>query len=401
MALLDDQHGTRARYAISRSAAGIESSAIRDLLRVIERPGVISLAGGLPAPEAFPTEAISTAISRILATDPGALQYSSTEGYAPLRTWIAERHEADPDHVLVTHGAQQALDLIARVVVEPGETVVAVADPAYVGALQALRLAGAVLHAVPSDDDGLDVEVLTDRMARGQRVDVVYVGPDFHNPSGATMSVARRRALAELADRAGLLVVEDDPYGELRWAGDHRPRVAASTDRVVQLGTVSKLLCPGLRVGWAVAPPELRAAMVLAKQAVDLHTSTLAQRAVHAVLTEDGFLPDHLGRLRPLYRERAAALDAALRTELGDLARWAPVQGGMFLWLELTGAAAHVDSQALLDTAIDEGVAFVPGRAFAVVADHRGALRLSFATADPATLAEGARRLRKAIAAHI
>jgi 2-aminoadipate transaminase len=389
------------RFAISRSAAAIESSAIRDLLRVIERPGIISMAGGLPAPEAFPTAELAEAFARILAEDPAALQYSSTEGYEPLRRWIAERHEAEPDEVLVTHGAQQALDLVARVIVEPGETVVAVGDPAYVGALQALRLAGAVLTPVPSDADGIDVDALASRIAAGERVDAVYVVPDFHNPSGATLSLQRRAALAALADAHGLLVIEDDPYGELRWAGERLPRVASFTDRVVQLGTVSKLLCPGLRVGWAVAPAGLRATMVLAKQAVDLHTSTLAQRAVHRVLATPGFLPAHLDRLRPLYEDRAAALDAALRRELGDLARWEPVQGGMFFWLDLCGAASSVDSAALLVSAIEDGVAFVPGAAFGVTATHRSSLRLSFATSDAATLAEGARRLGTAISSHL
>lgn len=395
---------------LSAAASRIESSAIRDLLIVAERPDVISLAGGLPAPEAFPAAAIAEETAALLAADPGALQYSTTQGHPPLRQWAAEHlfpAGTGADDVVVTHGSQQALDLVARAVLDPGD-VVAMAGPGYVGAIQALRLAGADLLGLPSDDEGLRVDALADALAAGVRPALVYVVPNFQNPTGATMPLERRRALADLAEHYGLLVVEDDPYGALRWAGDSLPPVAAFTGRAVSLRTVSKTVCPGMRVGFLAAPPALRDAAVLMKQAVDLHTSTLAQRVVHRVVTRPGFLDAHLATLRPLYAGRAGALTAALRHELGAMLDFAEPQGGMFVWARLRGAAAAaaagspVDTHALLARAVDEGVAYVPGRAFAVAsggAGHADELRLSFATSTPAELEEGVRRLRRAVEA--
>jgi 2-aminoadipate transaminase len=360
---------------------------------VIDRPDVISLAGGLPAPETFPTAALANAISSLLARDPLALQYSTTEGYAPLREWIGVRNGVDAGRVLITHGSQQALDLIARALVEPGATV-ALADPGYVGAIQALRLAGARLEAVPSDADGLVVDVLAERLRAGVRPALVYVVANFDNPSGATLSYERRAELGRLADHYGFVVVEDDPYGELRWRGGALPGMATFTNRVVTLGTVSKTVCPGLRLGHLIAPASLFSALVLVKQAVDLHTSTLAQRAVHAVVSEAGFLSRQLDLLRPLYRERCEALVAALDHHLGDRFAYHAPDGGMFVWGQFTGA---IDTQELLVHALDHGVAFVPGQAFAVSGDHRAAVRLSFATVAGHQLSEGVRRLAAAL----
>ena len=378
---------------LASAALRIDSSAIRDLLHVVDRPDVISLAGGLPAPETFPAAALSDAFVDILATDPGALQYSTTEGFLPLREWAAERHGVDVDRVLITHGSQQALDLVARALIEPGATV-ALADPGYVGAIQALRLAGARLSPVPSDVDGLDVEALAARLRRGERPAVVYVVANFDNPTGATLSLERRAALAELADRYGFVIVEDDPYGDLRWNGPALPPIASFSDRVVTLGTVSKIVCPGLRIGFVVAPRPVAQALVLVKQAVDLHTSTLSQRAVHRVVTTPGFMTAQLDRLRPLYRDRCTALVHALRTELGDRFEFSAPGGGMFVWGRLVDS---IDTQELLPKALDQGMAYVPGQAFAVDGDHRQALRLSFATATPPQLVEGVRRLARAL----
>jgi 2-aminoadipate transaminase len=393
----DTQTRRRARSTsrpieLASRARRIDSSAIRDLLHVIDRHDVISLAGGLPAPETFPVEALSAAFAEALANDDGALQYSTTEGFEPLRAWVAQRRDASPDQVVITHGSQQGLDLCARALIDPGATV-ALADPGYVGAIQALRLAGARLSAVPSDSNGLDVEALAAQLRRGERPAVVYVVANFDNPSGATLSLERRVALAALADRYGFVIVEDDPYGELRWAGDPVAPLASMSDRVVTLGTVSKLVCPGLRIGFVVAPPALAQALVLVKQAVDLHTSTLAQRAVHRVLSTPGFMPAQLDRLRPLYRQRCAALVDALGRELGDRFEFHPPDGGMFVWGRFLD---DVDTHVLLAQAVAQGVAFVPGQAFAVSGDHRRAMRLSFATVEPDQLAEGVRRLARA-----
>jgi 2-aminoadipate transaminase len=371
----------------------IGSSAIRDLLAVAERPDVISLAGGLPNPATFPVEALAEATAAVLADRTrGGLQYSATAGLEPLRAWV--RPDA-PDRVVVTNGSQQALELLARALVDPGDEI-ALADPAYVGALQAFRLAGARLIGAPSDGDGLRVDALADRLAAGARPRFVYVVADFDNPSGATLSLERRRALADLADRYGFLVVEDDPYGELRWAGERLPRIASLTDRAVTLGTVSKILAPGLRVGWGDMPPPLAATLVKLKQAVDLQPGTFSQRIAHHALTRPGFLPAHLALLRTTYEAQCRALSGALRAELGDRVVFHEPAGGMFLWARILGTEAR----PLLARAIDQGVAFVPGVEFAVdeTAARPDALRLSFAPATPAELADAAARLRRAAA---
>ncbi|MBA2283115.1 MAG: PLP-dependent aminotransferase family protein, partial [Acidimicrobiia bacterium] len=297
-----------------------------------------------------------------------------------------------PDQVVVTHGSQQALELLTRVLVDPGAEI-ALADPAYVGAVQAFRLAGATLVGIPSDRDGMRVDVLAERIAAGARPVLVYVVAEFDNPTGATLAPDRRRALADLANRCGFVIVEDDPYGELRWAGVRTPGLATMSDRVVTLGTVSKILAPGLRVGWAVAPGELAAALVRVKQAADLQTATLTQHIAHRVLAEPGFLEPHLASLRTRYEAQARSLAAALRVELGDRITFDEPAGGMFLWARL----ADVDTRALLPAAVAAGTAFVPGAEFAVDDVRPDSLRLSFATAAPAQLAEAAHRLARAI----
>ncbi|MDQ2648904.1 MAG: PLP-dependent aminotransferase family protein [Actinomycetota bacterium] len=378
--------------ALSSAPSRIQSSAIRDLLAVTERPGLISLAGGLPAPDTFPVAELAAASASLLADDPGgALQYGPTAGFGPLRDWVAAQEDASPADVVITHGSQQALELLVRVLVDPGDTI-ALPDPAYVGALQACRLSGADLLAIPTDGDGLRVDVLADHLTAGRRPKLVYVVADLDNPTGATLPISRRRALAELADRYGFVIVDDEPYRALRWSGDEPTPLRALSDRVVTLGTTSKVLSPGLRIGWAVAPPEVHAAMVLLKQAVDLQTATFAQRLAHAVLTRPGFYEPHVDQLRRTYQERAAALTAALTEHVPELAVGTP-PGGMFLWGRLPG----VDTGDLLGAAVEEGTAFVPGSAFAVDDPATDHLRLSFATGRPAELAEAARRLGRAV----
>jgi 2-aminoadipate transaminase len=382
----------------SGAAARVGSSAIRDLLHLTERPEIISLAGGLPSPEAFPVAALAEATAAVLARDPtAALQYATTEGLPALRAWVAGQQAVPTslDEVLVTHGSQQALDLVVRATLRPGDTV-ALADPAYVGALQAFRQAGARLEGLPTDHDGIRVDVLADRLDRGLHATLVYVVPDFDNPSGTTLSDERRDALAALADHHGFLIVEDDPYSRLRWGGAFLAPLRARSDRVVSLGTTSKILAPGLRVGWAVAPGPLIRDLVTLKQAADLHTAALNQQIAHAVLTTPDFLEPHLRALRSRYRSQCGALIDALQHQLGDQIELTHPEGGMFCWATLTH---HRQPDDLLPRALEEGVAFVPGRAFAVTAARRTAgLRLSFATNGPDDLAEAARRLARALA---
>jgi 2-aminoadipate transaminase len=367
----------------------VDSSTIRDLLAVASRPGVVSLAGGMPAPGAFPVDALREATDAVLARDgAAALQYARTEGEDGLRAWHADRHGVDPGMVTITSGSQQGLDLVARALVGPGDVVVS-ADPGYVGAVQAFRLAGADLVGIPSDEHGLRVDVLAGRLAAGLRPVAAYLVPDLSNPTGATLSEERRGALAALADRYGFWLVEDDPYAALRWSGTVPAPLRGRTDRLVSLGTMSKVLCPGLRVGHVVAPPELTAAIVLLKQAVDLHTSTLAQRVVLELVTRPGFLAGQLTGLPERYRVRAEAMTGALREHLGDRVTFAAPAGGMFVWARLAGR----DTAALLPEAVAAGVAYVPGPAFAVTERHEDRLRLSFATPSPDEIVEGVRRL--------
>ena len=357
---------------------------------------MISLAGGLPSPDAFPARELADAIAGLLSADPGgALQYSATEGFGPLRDWIAAAHgaEGDAERVLVTSGSQQALDLVVRTLVDPGAAV-ALADPGYVGAIQALRLAGARLVGVASDDEGMLVDDLAGRLAGGLRPAVVYVVPNFDNPTGASLATERVGALAELADRYGFVIVVDDPYRHLRWAGEESVALAGLSDRVVTLGSFSKILCPGLRVGYVVAPPPIIRAITLVKQAADLHTATLNQRATYSVISEPGFFESHLGRLRSLYQSQAAALVAALRARLGRVLSFREPEGGMFVWCRLTEVGA--DAETLFDLAIANGVAFVPGAAFAVESTFPHHLRLSFATATVDELDVAAARLSQA-----
>ncbi len=382
----------------SGAAERVGSSAIRDLLHLTQRPEVVSLAGGLPSPAAFPVDAIAEATAAVLGDqheDP--LQYATTEGHPGLRSWVAAHQPVatDPGQVLITHGSQQALDLVVRATISPGDTI-ALADPGYVGALQVFRLAGAALAGIPCDGDGLRVDVLADRLSSGLRPRLVYVVPEFDNPSGVTLATERRHELVRLADRFGFLIVDDDPYGALRWAGTAPDPLSTLTDRIVSLGTTSKVLAPGLRVGWVVAPGPLAARLVLLKQASDLHTSSLGQAVVAAVLTRPGFLERHLAALRRRYGNQSRVLQEALRRRLGDRLAFCAPDGGMFLWARLTD---ETDTATLLPRALRAGMAYVPGAAFAVEARHPQGLRLSFATAPPEAITRAVEALAGALEA--
>ena len=377
---------------LSRRAAGASSSVIRDLLRLVEQPGVLSLAGGLPAAGCFPVSRLRRAADRALSAGGryggAALQYGPTEGDDQLRALAADLLDSPVDDVLVTTGSQQGLDLVARALVDPGDVVV-VESPSYVGGLQALRACEPNFVAVPIDADGLCTDELERRLHGGLRPKLVYTIPNFQNPSGTTLALERRRHLAALADRFGFVVLEDDPYGALRFRGDPIPSVRTWSDRTVTLGTASKLLAPGLRVAWLAAPRWLVGALIRLKQATDLHTSTFAQRIVADVLADRAFLAEHVTILTRTYRERCDALAGGLA---GVVDAAAP-DGGMFLWGRVVGAG--FDTAAELPRAVEAGVAYVPGSAFHVDAGGRDAVRLSFATLTPSELVEAARRLRQ------
>jgi 2-aminoadipate transaminase len=393
---------TTAPPAPARRLAGVGSSPVREILALTARDEVISFAGGLPAPELFDVPALRAAFAGALA-DPSAaraLQYSTTEGHAPLREALAARMRGrglptHADEVLVTTGSQQALGLAASALLDPGD-VVLVEDPSYLAALQSFALAGAKLVPVPAGDDGPDLEALATLVAE-HRPKLLYVVPTFQNPTGRTISLAGRERLAQLAGELGLWLLEDDPYGELRYDGDPLPSLGSfpgAEDRTLAVSSLSKVLAPGLRIGWVRAPEALRRPLTIAKQAGDLHTSTIDQMAAATVLAAG--LDAHLERLRGTYRERRDALLAGLADALPAGSTWNEPEGGMFVWARLPDG--H-DAGALLTRALRHDVAFVPGAPFFAGTPDHATLRLSFTTYGPGEIAEGLRRLGAAAAA--
>ena len=373
----------------ARRAAHVQGSLIREILKATMRPGMISLAGGLPAPQSFPAEALRAAFDAVLATEPAqALQYSTTEGHPPLREWIAAQESARgvptaPEQVLVVSGSQQALDLIGKAMVDEGQPLL-VESPTYLGALQAFAPFGPALRQLPADEAGLLPQAIDGGLARGARL--AYVMPSFQNPTGRTLGAERRSALAQAARRFDLWLVEDDPYGEL-WYREAPPASLRlhAPERTLRVGSFSKVLAPGLRLGYVVGPRAAIDLLARLKQATDLHTATLTQHVVARVL-RDGLLDVQLPRVRRLYASRAAAMLAALRAHMPDGVRWTEPQGGMFVWLTVPAA---VDTLRLLDRAIAAGVAFVPGAPFYADNPRRDTLRLSFVTVPDETIDRG------------
>ena len=390
----------RLRY--STRVAGLGSSAIREILRVVNHPDVISFAGGLPAPELFPRATIARLTGELLAGPEGAraLQYGETEGVPELRDRIAARSPFPGgtfarENVVVTHGSQQALDLIAKLFLDPGDEVL-VETPAYVGALQVFRFFGARVTFVPCDRDGMLPDPLAAALERGPKL--CYLTPTFQNPSGACYPARRRAEIREVLARAPrTLVLEDDPYREI-WFDEEPPPplvTGLELERVAYLGTFSKTAVPGLRIGFILASPALARRCVLAKQATDLHTSSLGQYLILRLLDSPEF-PEHVARVRAAYRARRDALDGALSARLGRELEWQRPAGGMFLWARLTGGG---DAAALLQAALEVGLAFVPGGEFHAPGAGRDTLRLNFTHCGEPRLVEGVERLSRAFAA--
>jgi 2-aminoadipate transaminase len=386
----------------------VTSSAIRELLKITQRPEVISFAGGLPAVEVFAADRFCEACHQVLEKQAHlALQYGATEGYEPLREMIA-RHigrygiEARTGNVLITSGSQQALDLIGKLMINPGDRVL-VEAPTYLGALQAFSVYGADYMTVPSDADGLRTDLLEARLRSGPKF--MYVLPNFQNPGGTTLSEDRRHELVRLADRYGVPIIEDDPYGQLRYEGEHLTPLLVmdrenlghdsgySLGNVIYLSTFSKTLAPGLRLGWIVAPGEVIAKLVQLKQGADLHTSTFVQMVAYEV-ARDGFLDEHVKTIRRIYRERRDVMLEALEQECPPEVTWTRPQGGLFLWVELPEG---MDGHKLLEAALEENVAFVAGDCFYANnggnEEARRHMRLNFSAMKPDQIREGIRRL--------
>ena len=387
----------------------VETSAIRELFKLLGKPGIISFAGGFPDSAMFDVEGIRAASNAALAEEPGAaLQYGATEGYNPLREQLAAfmtskgAKEVAADNLIVTTGSQQALDLLGKTLISPGDKVI-VEGPTFLATIQCFRLYGAELISAPIDGNGVKTDELEKLIAEHQPK-FVYLIPTFGNPSGAMLSLERRKAVLEMAVKHNTLIVEDDPYGDL-YFGDAPPpsllnlsaSVPGSRELLVHCGSLSKVLSPGLRVGWMIGPAELLAKATMCKQFSDAHTSTFAQ-ATAAQYLKAGRMPGTLANVRKVYAERAQAMGDALRNDLGDAIEFVQPQGGLFVWARLTGAGGKVqDGNVLAKRAIEKGVAFVPGTPFFCANPDHATFRLSFATADADKIREGVARLAQAL----
>jgi 2-aminoadipate transaminase len=384
-------------WQFSARAEQLQSSAIREILKITMRPEIISFAGGLPSPLTFPVERMRAAYDKVLSRDGKvALQYGPSDGYAPLRAWIADSLSGEgarilPEQVLMLSGSQQGLDLLGKVLIDEGSRVL-VETPSYLGALQAFSLYRPEFISVDTDDGGVLPEAVA-KVGKGARL--LYSLPNFQNPTGRTMPLERRVALVETCARLGLPLVEDNPYGALSYHGEPLPRMLNMNPRgVVYMGSFSKVLTPGIRLGYVVAPEHLVRKLEQARQAADLHTSQITQMVVHEVI-KDGFLDEHIPTIRTLYAAQCQTMLDALEQYFPASASWTRPQGGMFIWVTLP---RHIDSMKLLDAAVEQGVAFVPGAPFYANTPATNTLRLSFVTVPPEKIREGVATLGRLIA---
>ncbi len=394
-------------YRFAQRTQRMKSSAIRELLKLTEQPDIISFAGGLPAPEVFPVEEFQEACNRVLRDHgPIALQYGTTEGYLPLREMIA-RHtsrygiEVTAENIMITSGSQQALDLIGKIFINRGDRIL-VEAPTYLGALQAWNIYGADYVTVPSDENGINTDHLEAALRAGPKF--IYVLPNFQNPTGVTIPLERRMRLVELADRYGVPVIEDDPYGQLRFEGTHIPSIVMLdeklhpkngyyTGNVIYLSTFSKTLAPGIRLAWVIAPPEVIRKMVIAKQGADLNTAMFNQIVAHEV-ARGGFLDKHIRHICAVYHERRDVMLDSLEEHMPEGVHWTHPEGGLFLWVTLPES---MDTVAMFKDAVAQKVAYVPGDSFFPCGGGQNTMRLNFSYASPEMINEGIARLAKVI----
>ena len=386
----------------------VETSAIRELFKLLGKPGIISFAGGFPDPAMFDVEGIQEASGKALAEDPGAaLQYGATEGYGLLREELVrfmgtKGAALTADELIVTTGSQQALDLLGKTMISPGDKVI-VEGPTFLATIQCFRLYGAELISAPCDGDGVQTDEL-EKLIAEHKPKFGYLIPTFGNPSGALLNLERRKKVLEMAVKYNTLIVEDDPYGDLYFNEPPPPTLLAlssdvpgSRDLIAYCGSLSKVLSPGLRVGWMIAQPELLARATMCKQFSDAHTSTFAQ-ATAAQYLKAGRMPRTLDKVRTVYAARAKAMGDALTRELGDAVEFTQPQGGLFFWARLTGNGGKMtDANVFAKRAIEQGVAFVPGAPFYAASPDNSAFRLSFATADESKIHEGIGRLARTL----
>ncbi len=384
------------RYATRMSTVG--KSFIREILKVTQSPEIISFAGGLPNPLSFPVEEIRIASDKVLREDgPSALQYSTTEGYAPLREWIAARYQkkgvrVEAKNILITTGSQQGLDLIAKVFIDKGDRVV-IERPGYLGAIQAISMFEPNYIPVTLDSDGVNIEELQEALKQSPKL--FYSVPNFQNPSGISYTEEKRRQVAAVMKNSDTVLIEDDPYGELRFMGKEAPSMGALMQgNVLLLGTFSKTFSPSMRLGWVCAPDDIMDQLITAKQGADLHTNYFSQRLLYQYLA-DSDIDTHILKIRALYKRQREAMVNAIKKYFPDYVTCTEPEGGMFLWAELPKGMC---AMKLFDAAIEKNVAFVPGDPFYVDAKDVNTLRLNYTNSDEAAIEEGIRRLAGAIA---
>ncbi|MGI6740074.1 MAG: PLP-dependent aminotransferase family protein [Brevefilum sp.] len=396
--LWDDRYALRMDY--------IKSSTIRELLKLTSQPDIISFAGGLPAPDVFPIEKFKEAAEIVLSEmGEGALQYGTTEGYQPLREMIARNAtkygiQISADNVLITTGSQQALDLIGRIFINSGDRIL-VESPTYLGALQAWNAYGVKYVTIPLDDDGMRTDLLESRLRTGLKF--IYVLPNFQNPTGVTLTSERRKELIEISNAYGVPILEDDPYGQLRYEGEHLPPVVVFDDEirakevpvysgnVIYTSTFSKILAPGLRLAWVVAPVDVIKKLVQAKQGSDLHTSTLTQFIAYQI-ANSAWMKTHIQTIRRVYKERRDVMLQTLEEYMPEGVNWTKPKGGLFLWVTLPG---NCDTTEMFDKAVAAKVAYVPGESFFPLGGGKNTMRLNFSYSKPETIQEGIKRLAK------
>lgn len=388
------------QWQFARRTEQLKSSAIREILKITMQPEIISFAGGLPSPATFPVEHLRAAYEKVLSQQGKvALQYGPTDGYAPLRAWVADSLSINgarilPEQVLMVSGSQQGLDLLGKVLVDEGCKVL-VETPSYLGALQAFSVYGPEFASVPGDEGGL----IPEEVAKiGGDARLLYSLPNFQNPTGRTLSLQRRQQLVEVCARLGLPLIEDDPYGALSYNGEPLPKMLTmNPGGVIYMGSFSKVLTPGIRLGYVVAPTALIQKLEQAKQAADLHTAQLTQMVVYEAV-KDGFLQTHIPTIRKLYADQCQAMLDALQAYFPAGTSWTRPEGGMFIWVTLP---SHIDTMQLLGEAVERKVAFVPGAPFYANNPQSNTLRLSFVTVPPEKIREGVQNLAKLIAAKL
>jgi 2-aminoadipate transaminase len=393
-------------YQFSKSLEGFSSSAVREILKLTQGKSIISFAGGLPAEEYFPVDAVGEAFQRVLQQGKAALQYGLTEGYTPLRQSICQRLatnkgiQVTPDEMLLTTGSQQAIDLLTRVYIDPGD-VILVEKPTYLAALQVFKARGAVIYSVDGDQDGMDLDDLSQKIAK-HKPKLVYVIPTFSNPTGKVWSLERRKGLLELCKKANILILEDDPYGEIKFTEENYPTVFSLDEHphgscVVYTSTFSKTVAPALRTGWVIGDPSIIRNMTRAKQAADLHSSSLDQQTLYQLL-EHFDLDGHIAKIRHHYEERMRLMATLLEQQNWPGVTWNEPKGGMFFWVELP---EQIRAEEMLKQAVQEGVAFVPGASFFAEEPMHNTMRLNYTHTDKESTILGMQKLSAAMQTYL